>query len=138
MQEKETTQTTLYGGMVAEDENPLVFVKIHEEVVADGDQFSMNLKTAKLKVDDEGNDKCITVVDTDKNQALTVYFNQHENAQYKSTPDGVRLGGAVARSLKVNLTSNEELESVIKENDLTLTVIHNGSKGRLWTVQVNR
>ena len=137
MSQNETTQTTLYGGVVAEDENPLVFVKIHEEVVADGDQFSMDLKTSKLKVED-GDDKCITVVDTAKNQALTVYFNQHENAQYKSTPDGVRLGRAVARCLKVNLTSNEELESVIKENDLTLTVTHNGTKGRLWTVQENR
>ena len=131
---KTTKQATLYGGFVEETQDPLNFVKVHNEVVNEGDQFSLNMGVATLKVDDEGNDKCVTLIDGDKNQALTVYFNQHADAQFKSTPNGVRLGGAVARCMKADISSNEDLVSVINENDLTLHIVHNGKKGRLWTV----
>ena len=136
-EKKPTAQTTLFGGFVEETQDPLNFRKVHEEVVADGDQFSMNMGTATLKNDDDGEAKCITLIDGDKNQALTVYFSQHENAQFKSTPNGVRLGNAVARSLKIDIFAYEDLVNAINENDLTLTIVHNGSKGRLWTVSIN-
>ena len=127
-------QTTLWGEFVPQAENektPLEFIKVWEEVVSDGDQFSMNMNAAAFNEEKE----CLTVIDDEKNQALTVYFSQHPDAKYQSTPEGVRLARAVQRCLQETLLDFEILTLAIKENDLRLTITHTGSKGRLWTVQ---
>lgn len=127
----DTTQTTLFGAYAAEAETAeLEFVKVYEEVANDGDQFTLNLNSAVYNEEKE----CLTVIDADKNQALTVYFTQHPNAQYQSTPEGVRLGRAIQRCIKQTVNDAEELVQQIKDNDFVLTVTHTGSKGRLWTV----
>jgi len=124
-------QQTLFGGYVEEAERPeLEFVKVYEEVVSDGDQYTMSLNSAVYN--DEKN--CLTVIDSDKNVALTVYFEQHPNAKYQSTPEGVRLGRAIQRAIKMTCNDGDELVRQIKERDMVLTVTHTGSKGRLWTV----
>lgn len=130
--EKNTQQTSLFGGFVEEEQTPLTFVKVHEQVVAEGDQFTMNPTTAVLN-DEKG---CLTLIDTDKSQALTVYFENHPNAKFKSTPDGIRLGRAIERALKVGIADLGLLESAFNENDTQLTITHNGEKGRLWVVSM--
>ena len=125
-------QQTLWGGFVAIEtqDNPLEFIKVWEEVVSDGDQFSMQINNAAYN-SEKG---CLTVIDNDKNQALTVYFTQHPDAKYQSTPEGVRLARAVQRCLQETLLDEDILCHAIKSNDLKLTITHTGSKGRLWTV----
>lgn len=125
-----TKQTSLFGGFVEEEQTPLTFVKVYEEVVSDGDQFTMTPTTATLN-EEKG---CLTLIDTTKSQALTCYFANHPNARYASTPDGVRLGRAVERALKVGIADLAQLEAAFNENQATLTVTHTGEKGRLWVV----
>ena len=130
-----TQQKTLFGGIV-ENEEPkkeLSFVKVYEEVVNDGDQFTMTPTTATYNEVKH----CLTVIDTEKAQALTVWFANHPSAKYKSTPDGVRLGRAVERCLRIGIADIEDLEAFFQENDATLNITHNGEKGRLWTVSTN-
>lgn len=126
-------QQTLWGEFVpnANEENkPLEFIKVYEEVVSDGDRFSMSMNSVAYNDEKE----CLTVIDQDKNQALTVYFSQHPSAQYQSTPEGVRLVRAIQRAMQTTLGDIEVVVDTIKDNDLVLTVLHTGSKGRLWTV----
>jgi hypothetical protein len=125
-------QQTLWGGFVAVEtqDSPLEFIKVWEEVVSDGDQFSMQMDNAAYN-SEKG---CLTVIDNDKNQALTVYFTQHPDAKYQSTPEGVRLARAVQRCLQETLLDEDILCHAIKSNDMKLTITHTGSKGRLWTV----
>lgn len=125
-------QTTLWGEFVPSnaEKPPLEFIKVWEEVVSDGDQFTMNMNNAAFNAE-KG---CLTVFDDDKNQALTVYFTQHADAKYQSTPEGVRLARAVQRCLQQTLLDEEILRDAIKDNDMRLTITHTGSKGRLWTV----
>ena len=126
-------QQTLWGEFVPSEEQkqePLEFVRVWEEVANDGDTFSLAMHQASFNDEKE----CLTVMDTDKNQALTVYFTQHPSAKYQSTPDGVRLARAVQRCLGKTLIDYEVLTDAIKNNDMVLTITHTGSKGRLWTV----
>lgn len=124
-------QTNLWGEFVAAPaESPLEFIKVWEEVVSDGDQFTMTMNSAAYNAE-KG---CLTVIDSDKNQALTVYFTQHPDAKYQSTPEGVRLARAVQRCMQETLLDEEVLCDAIKSNDMQLTITHTGSKGRLWTV----
>ena len=128
---KENSQATLWGDFVEKtEENPLEFVKVYEEVVNDGDQFTLALNAATYNDEKD----CLTVIDADKNMALTVYFTQHPNAKYQSTPEGVRLVRAIQRCIEMTIGSTEEVVNQIKDNDFVLTVTHTGSKGRLWTV----
>ena len=128
---KKMKQTSLFGGFVEEEKQPLTFVKVYEEVVSDGDNFSMTVSTAKFN----GEKKCLTLIDNEKNQALTVYFEHSPNARYTSTPDGVRLGRAVERNLRQELDSFEALEAFFREHDARLNIQHMGEKGRRWTVE---
>ena len=125
-------QTTLFGGFVQEEAKPLTFVKVYEEVASDGDQFTMTPTTATLN-EEKG---CITLVDTNKSQALTCYFDNHPSARFKSTPDGIRLGRAVERALKIEIGSFADLASAFVENTLELNITHTGEKGRLWVISV--
>ena len=84
MEEASTKQTSLFGGFVEEDKPTLTFVKVYEEVVSEGDQFTMHPTTAKFN-EDRG---CLTLIDANKNQALTVYFEHAENARYTSRRTG--------------------------------------------------
>lgn len=125
------TQQNLFGEFVEEAERPeLEFVKVYEEVANDGDQFTFALNSAVYNEDKD----CLTVIDSDKNQALTVYFTQHPDAKFQSTPEGVRLGRAIQRAIKMTVTDADELVAQIKSRDMVLTITHTGSKGRLWTV----
>ena len=134
----ETKQTSLFGGFVEDEQPPLEFVKVYEEVASEGDQFTLAPTTSKLKRDTETDEPlCLTLIDSDKNQALTVWFANHPSAKYKSTPDGVRLGRAVERCLRIGIADIEDLEAFFQENDATLNITHNGEKGRLWTVSTN-
>jgi hypothetical protein len=132
MSEKPMRQTSLFGGFVEEEMPPLTFVKVYEEVVDEGDQITMTPTTATLN-EEKG---CLTLIDTNKSVALTVYFENHPNARFKSTPDGVRLGRAVERALKVQIDELGLLASAFAENDLELNVSHTGEKGRLWVITV--
>ena len=132
MENENRKQTTLFGGFVKEEQQPLTFVKVYEEVASDGDQFTMAPTTATLN-EEKG---CITLVDTNKSQALTCYFDNHPSARFKSTPDGVRLGRAVERALKVEIGSYADLASAFVENTLELNITHTGDKGRLWVITV--
>ena len=133
---KKTKQMSLFGGFIEEEQPPLEFVKVYEEVANDGDQFTLRPSTAKLKRDEETDEpKCLTLIDSEKNQALTVWFQNHPSA--KSTPDGVRLGRAVERCLRIGIADIEDLEAFFQENDATLNITHNGEKGRLWVVSTN-
>tara|TARA_Y100001937_G_scaffold20039_1_gene27883 strand:+ start:1116 stop:1517 length:402 start_codon:yes stop_codon:yes gene_type:complete len=132
MEEASTKQTSLFGGFVEEDKPTLTFVKVYEEVVSEGDQFTMHPTTAKFN-EDRG---CLTLIDANKNQALTVYFEHAENARYTSTPDGVRLGRAVERCLRESIDSFERLEQFFKEMSARLHIVHMGEKGRRWTVDL--
>ena len=69
MENENRKQTTLFGGFVKEEQQPLTFVKVYEEVASDGDQFTMAPTTATLN-EEKG---CITLVDTNKSQALTTH-----------------------------------------------------------------
>tara|TARA_R100001163_G_scaffold56556_1_gene44308 strand:+ start:13902 stop:14303 length:402 start_codon:yes stop_codon:yes gene_type:complete len=130
----EKQQTTLFGAFVEnEQDEPLQFVKIYEEVEADGDQFTMALNAASYNEDRD----CITVIDSEKNCALTAYFTQHPESKYQSTPDGIRLGRAVQRAIRTTVNDGDELAQIIKERDMTLTVSYQGQNGRLWTVITN-
>ncbi len=131
-EDKKTKQTSLFGGFVEEEAKPLTFVKVYEEVANDGDQFSMTPTTAKFNEERE----CLTLIDTEKNQALTVYFEHAANARYTSTPDGIRLGRAVERCIREGLTSFGQLETFFKEHDARLNITHMGEKGRRWTVEL--
>ena len=134
----ETKQTSLFGGFVEDEKPPLEFVKVYEMVANEGDQFTMNPTTSKLKRDPETDDPmCLTLIDSEKNQALTVWFENHPSAKYKSKPDGIRLGGAVERCLKIGISDINDLEAFFQENDATLNIIHNGEHGRLWTVSTH-
>jgi len=125
-------QTSLFGGFVEEETQPLTFVKVYEEVPNDGDQFSMTPTTAKFN-ESRG---CLTLIDSEKNQALTVYFEHAESARYTSTPDGIRLGRAVERAIREGLSSFGQLETFFKEHTARLTITHMGEKGRRWTVDI--
>jgi len=129
---KNTQQKTLFGGTVAEDEpkKDLAFVTVHEEVVNDGDQFTMHPTTATYNETKH----CLTLVDTEKAQALTVWFENHPNARYKSVPNGVRLGNAVAKCLEVEICEYDDLAACFIDNALEVNITHTGEKGRLWTV----
>jgi len=131
-QETETNQqATLWGGYVeAQPSAPLDFIKVHEEVVNDGDTFSLSLNAASYNEDKQ----CLTVIDSDKNKALTVYFEQHPESKFESTPNGVRFARAIQRCLRLTINDGDELAQTVKDQDLTLTVTHMGSKGRLWTI----
>ena len=129
---KNTQQKTLFGGTVTEDEpkKDLVFVTVHEEVVNDGDQFTMHPTTATYNETKH----CLTLVDAEKGQALTVWFENHPNARYKSVPNGVRLGNAVAKCLEVEICEYDDLAACFIDNVLEVNITHTGEKGRLWTV----
>ena len=133
-EEKETRQTTLFGGYVeqVEQAQELVFVKVYEEVANDGDQFTMTPSTATYN----RTKHCLTLVDTDKSQALTVWFENHANARFKTTPEGVRLGRAVEKAFKTNISDYEELAACFLNHTLELHITMNGDKGRLWTITV--
>ena len=138
MKENQTKQTSLFGGFVEDEKPPLEFVKVYEEVVAEGDSFTMSPTTSKLKRDDETDEPlCLTLIDSKKNQALTVWFANHPSAKFKSTPEGVRLGRAVERCLRIGIGNMEDLESFFQENESTLNITHTGEKGRLWVVSTN-
>lgn len=138
MEAKTTKQTSLFGGFVEETAQPLEFVKVYEMVANEGDQFTMNPTTSKLKRDPENDEPmCLTLIDSGKNQALTVWFANHPSAKFASTPDGVRLGRAVERCLRIGISDISDLESFFQENSTTLNITHNGEKGRLWTVSTN-
>ena len=127
-------QTTLFGEFVEKQpDEPLQFVKVYEEVEADGDQFTMNLDSAAYNEERD----CITVIDSEKNCALTAYFTQHPESKYQSTPDGIRLGRAVQRAIRETVNDGDILADVIKNRDLTLTVSYEGQNGRLWSVTTN-
>ena len=128
---KKTEQTNLFGAFVepTQDE-PLQFVKVYEEVEADGDQFTMNLNSAAYN--DERD--CITVIDSEKNCALTAYFTQHPESKYQSTPDGIRLGRAIQRCVRATVNDADELVAIIKSQDLVLNITYKGEKGRAWSV----
>ena len=128
---KKTEQTNLFGAFVepTQDE-PLQFVKVYEEVEADGDQFTMNLNSAAYN--DERD--CITVIDSEKNCALTAYFTQHPESKYQSTPDGIRLGRAIQRCVRATVNDADELVALIKSSDLVLNITYKGEKGRAWSV----
>lgn len=131
---KKTEQTNLFGEFVEKQpEEPLQFVKVYEEVEADGDQFTMNLNSAAYNEERD----CITVIDSEKNCALTAYFTQHPDSKYQSTPDGIRLGRAVQRTIRQTVNDGDELVAIIKDQDLTLTVSYEGQNGRLWSVTTN-
>lgn len=128
---EKTEQATLWGGYVeTQPSDPLTFVKVHEEVVSDGDNFTLSLNAASYNEDKQ----CLTVIDSDKNQAVTVYFTQHPDSQYQSVPNGVRFAKAMQRCLKVTINDGDELVRQVKDQDLTLTITHMGIKGRLWTI----
>ena len=127
-----TQQKTRFGGTVTEDEpkKDLAFVTVHDEVVNDGDQFTMHPTTATYNETKH----CLTLVDTEKAQALTVWFENHPNARYKSVPNGVRLGNAVAKCLEVEICEYDDLAACFIDNALEVNITHTGEKGRLWTV----
>ena len=129
----ETKQTTLFGGYVeeTESEQTLEFVKVHEQVVSDGDQFTL---TPNNVIYNETKN-CLTMIDGDKNQALTVWFENHPNSKYNSMPDGIRLGRAVEKVMKINLATAQDLEDCMTDTKFELTITHTGEKGRLWTVK---
>jgi hypothetical protein len=127
---KKAAQTNLFGEFVEQEKEPLEFVKVYEEVVNEGDQFTMNLGVAKYNDEKD----CITVIDSEKNQALTVYFEQHPSSKFQSMPEGIRLGKAVQRALKQTIADGETLAHSINDNDMTLSITHTGTKGRLWVV----
>lgn len=133
MKKDETKQTTLFGGYVEETENEqtLVFVKVHEEVVSEGDQFTL---TPNNVIYNETKN-CMTMIDSEKNQALTVWFENHPNAKYQSMPDGIRLGRAVEKVMKINLATAQDLEDCMTDTKFELNITHTGDKGRLWTVK---
>lgn len=128
-----TVQTSLFGGLVSTDEDaPLVFLRVYAEVAEPGDVMHVELTGATFNEDRQ----CLTVIDDTTRHALTVYFENHPDAQYQTTPDGVRLGRAVERCLQVPVSSYEGLAETIRaEAPLRLTVTHTGPKGRLWTVE---
>jgi len=124
-------QQNLFGEFIEKQpDEPLQFVKVYEEVEADGDQFSMALNSAAYNEERD----CITVIDSDKNCALTAYFTQHPDSKYQSTPDGIRLGRAVQRCVQATVNDGEELVNIIKSSDLVLTITYKGEKGRAWSV----
>lgn len=131
--ENETKQTTLFGGYVEEEqtERALEFVKVYEEVVNDGDQFTIT----PTDVIYNETKNCMTLIDGAKNQALTVWFENHKNSKYKSMPDGIRLGRAVEKAMKVNFATFEELELCMNQNAIEVNITHTGEKGRLWTAK---
>ena len=129
--QNETVQTSLFGGLVSQNEDrPLKWLRVYDEVANEGDTMTMRLTAAAFN-DEKG---CLTVIDGDNDTALTVWFENHPDAKFTSTPDGVRLGRAVERALKQPIASHDGLVDAIKGHDLTLTVTHTGVKGRLWTI----
>ena len=128
----DTVQASLFGGLVStREDEPLTFLKVYEEVANEGDTLTLTLTGATFNADRQ----CLTVIDDDKRQALTVYFDNHPDAQYATTPDGVRLGRAVERCLSEPISTYEGLADTIRAaQPLTLTITHTGVKGRLWTV----
>ena len=130
--ENETKQTSLFGGFVEDQQPSLTFVKVWAETPNEGDQFTMTPTTATFN-EEKG---CLTLVDSEKNQAMTVYFEHAPNARYTSTPDGVRLGRAVERCIREGLSSFGQLETFFKEHDARLNIEHMGSMGRRWTVDL--
>ena len=132
MPANKTKQASLFGGFVEDEQPALAFVKVYEEVASEGDQFSMTPTTAKMN-EERG---CLTLIDTEKNQALTVYFEHAANARYTSTPDGVRLGRAVERCIREGLSSYGQLEVFFKEHTARLNITHMGEKGLRWTVDL--
>lgn len=133
MKGKNTKQMNLFGEFVATETKDLEFIKVYEEVVSDGDQFRMKMNSAVYN-EEKG---CLTVVDGEKAQALTVYFTLHPDARYNGTPDGIRLGRAMQRCVQATAPDVETLRDLITEGDFELTITHTGSKGRLWTVRRN-
>jgi len=131
--ETETVQVSLFGGIVSESEDaPLTFLKVHEMCAEAGDVATLTLTGATYNAD-RG---CLTVMDDDARYALTVYFDNHPDATYATTPNGVRLARAVERCLRVPLGSYEAVEQTIRDHaPLLLTITHTGPKGRLWTVE---
>ena len=131
-------QETLYGGSVGGDYTApaTTFVKVYEEVQEVGETFTLTLSGCALN-ESEGRLTLFDNTNDEETTATTVYFNHHPNAKFTdSTPDGVRLGQAVARCVGP-LTSNADLAQNIQERDLVLTVEgveFNGGFARLWTV----
>ena len=132
-QDEQTVQTSLFGGLVSHDEDaPLTFLRVYAEVAEPGDVMHITLTGATFNEDRQ----CLTVIDDTTRHALTVYFENHPDAQYRTTTDGVRLGRAVERCLQAPVSSYEGLAETIKaEAPLHLTVTRTGPKGRLWTIE---
>ena len=132
--DKDTKQATLFGGYVEEDESEqtLEFVKVYEQVALEGDQFTL---TPNNVIYNETKN-CMTLIDGNKNQALTVWFENHPNAKYQSMPDGIRLGRAVEKVVKLHLATAQDLEDCMTDIKFELTITHTGEKGRLWTVKI--
>jgi hypothetical protein len=128
----------LYGGSISGDFESAEtdFVKVHEQVVKEGDTMTMQIDGSALNTE-RG---CLTVFDNSDESmtsALTVFFEHHPDAMYQDGPtDAQRLGNAVARCVGP-ITSNEALHETCAAGGLVLTVTgttYNGGFARLWSV----
>tara|TARA_R110001592_G_scaffold363343_1_gene684545 strand:+ start:12566 stop:12988 length:423 start_codon:yes stop_codon:yes gene_type:complete len=129
--QEKTRQVSLFGGFVEEqtESKPLEFVTIREEVPQDGDHFMMDMDNATYNEEKD----CVTIIDFDKSQALTVYFTNYD-PKWTTVPDGVRLYNAAERAISDGIPSHTAFEDVVKQGNFTLCVEHMGEKGRLWSV----
>ncbi len=125
---KENKQTNLFGEFVEGTKNePSVKVRLYNEVVDDGDQYSMLLSGCAYN--EEKN--CITLFDDTKNVRTTLGFENHPNTpvftndkgeEFSPTPDGIKFGKAVQQCVERTIADGHDLETILKSSVYTLTV----------------
>ncbi len=121
-------QTNLFGEFVEGKSNePTVKVRLYNEVVDDGDQYSMAIDG--VAYNEEMN--CITLFDNTKNVRTTLGFENHPNTpvftnekgeEFSPTPDGIKFGKAVQKAIKRTINDGHDLEAVLKDGSFNLHV----------------
>ena len=123
-------QTTLFGGTVTDEDRKVEFVRVSEEVARHDGQFEFAVDGITY------NDvKGVITVFNGNGFALSAWMENHPNAKYATTPEGVRLANAIARRFKMQTEDVNDLMSAVNNSDEDLTlVVKNTEKGRLWVV----
>lgn len=116
-----------------DEQEPITWVKWHEDLKKEGDSFVIRADTVSFK--DEGS-PVFYVIDNESNTGTSVFCAHHPNAKFTdATPDGVRLANAAGRFLKIegSVEATDLAESLTSEKKIAVKV-EKTAKGRLWSI----
>jgi len=114
---------------ITEQEDGLNFVRYWEEL-KDNDSFTLTF--SRVKWNEEAG--CITFLGDE--QAMTLWMENHKNAKFDSTPDGIRAINAMGRA--ANISGKTTVESIVDlvNGDGGSITVEKTEKGRLWSATI--